>query len=108
MDILVYYNKKHRSYRWLLSEDVVKSLTVGVDEKKESMNNGNVTVDDILLFLHSYPSLALWMGKALVVASPGRDSEIMARYITQSIASPGICLKTSRVRPVGCSGHSKR
>ena len=58
---------------------MVKSLTVGVDEKNRSMNNGDVTVDDFFVILHSPPSLAMWMGKALVVAPPGRDVQGMAR-----------------------------
>ena len=45
MDILVYYNKKDTRYHRLLSEDVVKSFTVGVDEKNESMNNVDVMLN---------------------------------------------------------------
>ena len=79
MDILVHYNKKHRSDRRLLSEDVVKPITVGVDGKNESMNNGNVTLDDILLIIHSPPPLAMWMEEVLVVASSDRNGQGLAR-----------------------------
>ena len=79
LEILVYYHKKHLSYHRLVWEDVVKSLTVGVDEKIRSMNNGDVTVGDFFVILHIPPSLAMWMGKALVVAPSGRDVHGMAR-----------------------------
>ena len=65
MHILVYYNKKHKSYRMFLSEDVVKLLTVGVDEKNYRMNNGDVTRDDLFLILHGLPFLAMLMGEVL-------------------------------------------
>ena len=58
MDILVYYHKKHKSYHKLVWEDVVKSLTVGVDEKNRSMNNGDVTVGDFFV-IHHIPPLSL-------------------------------------------------
>ena len=47
---------------------MVKSLTVDVDEKKRSMNNGDVTVDDFFVIPHSPPSLAMWMEEVLVDA----------------------------------------
>ena len=50
LDILVYYHKKHLSYHRLVWEDVVKSLTVGIDEKNRSMNNRDVTVDNFFYF----------------------------------------------------------
>ena len=64
LEILVYNNKKRKSHRRLLSEDMVKSFTVGVYEKNKSMNNEDVTLDDLLIF-HSLPFLAMLMGEAL-------------------------------------------
>ena len=70
IDILVYYNIKHRSHCRLISKDGVKSFTVGVCEKKETMRNEVVILHHLLLILNSLPSLAMWMEKALVVTSP--------------------------------------
>ena len=46
MEILVSYNKKHKICHRLLSDDVVKSFTVGIDEKNKGMNNVDGTLDD--------------------------------------------------------------
>ena len=58
---------------------MVKSFTVGVDEKNETMNNGDVTLDNLLLILHSPPSFAVWMGEAVEVASSDRNGQGLAR-----------------------------
>ena len=57
---------------------MVKSFTGGVDEKNETMNNGDVTLD-YLLILHSPPSFAVWMGEAVEVSSSDRNGQGLAR-----------------------------
>ena len=43
------------------------------------MGPGDVILDDLFLITHCPPFLAMWTGEGLVVASPGKDSEDMAK-----------------------------